>query len=346
MKAIVCTAYGPITNLRWQDVETQPLTPGQVRVTVHAAGVNFADALKVQGKHQVKVQLPWTPGAEVAGVVAELGAQVRQLHVGDRVLGVPDDRAGGYAEAMTLDSERVLPVSAELSMQELASLPAAHGTALYSLRQRARLMSGEWVLVLGAAGGVGLAAVQVAAALGARVIACASTPNKRELALLNGAAHAIDYTSADWRKDVLAITGASGVQVVFDPVGADAFDEAIRTVGWGGRYLVIGFAGQRIPELKVNHPLVKGYDVIGVRYDVWRDRFWPEARANLLQILAWCADGRTRPVVSRVEPMHNAVEALAAIANRQVTGKLVLVAPASAPAIHSADHTPDERPTT
>jgi NADPH:quinone reductase len=327
MKAIVCQAYGPIEDLRWQDVTPLPLAPHDVRITVHAAGVNFADALKVQGRHQVKVVLPWTPGAEMAGVVSECGAAVDHLQPGDRVLGVPDDRAGGYAEAVALPAERVLPMPAERSFEGAAALPAAYGTALYALDQRGRLARGEWVLVLGAAGGVGLAAVQVAAALGARVIAGASTASKRELAARHGASHVVDYTRADWRQEVLAITGAAGVQVVFDPVGGDVFDEAIRTVGWGGRYLVIGFAAGRIPALPVNHPLVKGYDVVGVRYDVWRDRFWPQARGNLMRILGWWTEGLVRPVVSRTERIDHAAQALSALANRQVSGKLVLTAP-------------------
>lgn len=343
MKAIVCNAYGPLEDLRWQDVDPLPLAPDEVRITVHAAGVNFADALKVQGKHQVKVPLPWTPGAEVAGVVCECGAAVDHLQVGDRVLGVPDDRAGGYAEEITLPGERVLPMPQALSFEAAAALPAAYGTALYALAQRGRLASSERVLVLGAAGGVGLAAVQVAAAMGARVIAGASTAAKRELASQHGASHTVDYTRADWRHEVLAITGAGGVDVVFDPVGGDVFDEAIRTVGWDGRYLVIGFAAGRIPALRVNHPLVKGYDVVGVRYDVWRDRFWPETRKNLARILSWWTEGRVRPVVSRVERVDNAIDALTALATRQVTGKLVLTAthlrPPAAPTPQSDRHT-------
>ena len=324
MKAIVCDAYAPVEALRWADVDQPEPEAGEVQVEVHSAGLNFADTLKVQGRHQVKVPLPWTPGAEVGGVVSALGAGVTDLQVGQRVMAVPDDRAGGYAEFVVLRAERVLPVPEPVSLTEAAALPAAYGTVMYALKQRARLAPGECVLVLGAAGGVGLAAVQVAAAIGARVIAGASTVARRELAAQHGASHTIDYTQADWRQQALQAAGPGGIQVVFDPVGGHAFDEAVRAIGWGGRYLVVGFAEGRIPELKMNHPLVKGYDVMGIRYDVWRDRFWPEARGNLAQLLAWCAEGRTRPVVSRVMPMSRAVDALTAIASRQVVGKLVL----------------------
>jgi len=324
MKAIVCDAYAPVDALRWADVDRPEPSAGEVQVEVHAAGLNFADTLKVQGRHQVKVPLPWTPGAEVGGVVSAPGAGVTDLQIGQRVMAVPDDRAGGYAEFVVLRAERVLPVPEPVSLTEAAALPAAYGTVLYALKQRARLAPGECVLVLGAAGGVGLAAVQVAVAMGARVVAGASTAAKRELAAQHGASHTIDYTQADWRQQALQAAGPGGIQVVFDPVGGHVFDEAVRAIGWGGRYLVVGFAEGRIPELKMNHPLVKGYDVMGIRYDVWRDHFWPEARGNLAQLLAWCAEGRTRPVVSREMPMARAVDALTAIATRQVVGKVVL----------------------
>jgi NADPH2:quinone reductase len=328
VKAIVCRAYGPIESLRWEAVEPAPLAANEVRVQVQAAGVNFADTLKVQGLHQVKMPLPWTPGAEYAGTVVECGVDVAPALRGARVLGVPDDRAGGYAERAVLQVERVLPLPTDMDFETAAALPAAYGTALYALDQRARLDRGDWVLVLGAAGGVGLAAVQVAAALGARVIAAAATPAKRALALREGAEHVVDYTGPDWRAEVLKITGAEGVQVVFDPVGGDAFDEAVRTVGWGGRYLVVGFAAGRIPALRVNHALVKGYDLVGVRYDVWRDRCWPQARANLLRLLGWWREGCVRPLVSHRLPLPEAAGALQALAARQTVGKVVLV-PAS-----------------
>lgn len=326
MKAIVCHAHGALQALRWEDTDSPALGSGQVRIDVHAAGVNFADTLKVQGTHQVKVALPWTPGAEVAGLVKEVAEGVSGLRVGDRVLGVPGDRAGGFAEEIVLGAERVLPLPASLPFEQAAALPAAYGTALYSLKQRAHLCAGEVILVLGAAGGVGQAAVQIAAAMGARVIAGASTAEKRQAALQHGASHAVDYTQENWRTQILELTGPSGVDVVFDPVGGDVFDEAVRTVGWDGRYLVVGFAVGRIPTLKLNHPLVKGYSVMGVRYDVWRDRFWPEARKNLEQVLKWHAEGKVRPLVSRTDTVSNAVEALLAIAARKVLGKVVLTA--------------------
>jgi NADPH:quinone reductase len=186
------------------------------------------------------------------------------------------------------------------------------------------MQPGETLLVLGAAGGVGLATVQLGRAMGARVIAAASTPAKRTLTLQHGATYAIDYTQQDWREEVNALTAGKGADVVYDPVGGDTFDEAVRAIGWMGRYLVIGFTSGHIPTLKVNMPLVKGYDVIGVRYDVWRDGWWSEARANLEQVLTWHAEGRIKPLVSASYPLASAVEAMRSITGRQVTGKVVL----------------------
>jgi NADPH2:quinone reductase len=200
-----------------------------------------------------------------------------------------------------------------------------YGTSLYALKQRGRLQPGETLLVLGAAGGVGLAAVQLGKAMGARVIAAASTPAKRQLALDHGADVAIDYTQPDWRELVKHHTGGRGADVVYDPVGGDAFDEAVRAVAFDGRYLVIGFTAGRIPTLKVNMPLVKGYDLVGVRYDVWRDGWWPDARNNLDEVLSLCAQGKLRPLVSATYPLADAVQAMRSITARQITGKVVLV---------------------
>jgi NADPH2:quinone reductase len=214
-----------------------------------------------------------------------------------------------------------------MSFEEAAATPVAYGTTLYALKQRGRIAAGEWLLVLGAAGGVGLATVQLGRALGARVIAAASTPEKRALCLQHGAGHAIDYTRDGWREEVKALTGGRGVDLVYDPVGGDAFDEAVRCMAFGGRYLVIGFTSGRIPGIKVNYPLVKGFDILGVRYDVWRDGCWDEARANLEQVLAFQAEGKVKPLVSASYPLVRAVEAMRSITGRAVTGKVVLVNP-------------------
>lgn len=324
MQAIVCRAFGPVDGLRLERVPAPALQPHEVRVQVHAAGVNFADALRAEGRYQVRPPLPWVPGSEVGGVVAEVGRDVATLRAGDRVMGIAPAHGGGYAEQIVLDAARVLPLPAGVGFEAAAATPVAFGTSLYALRQRGRLAAGDTVLVLGAAGGVGLAAVQLAKAMGARVIAAASSADKRALALAQGADDTVDYTQADWRLQVRALTQDCGVDVVYDPVGGDAFDEAVRCMAWGGRYLVVGFTAGRIPALPVNLPLLKGYDLVGVRYDVWRDGWWPEARANLEQVLAWQAEGRFAPVVSARFALADAVAALQAVTGRQVTGKAVL----------------------
>ncbi|WP_076999812.1 NADPH:quinone oxidoreductase family protein [Variovorax sp. KK3] len=325
MKAIVCRNFGPVDQLDYAEFPERTLLPHEVRVRVHAAGVNFPDSLKVEGLHQIKPPLPWVPGSEIGGVVEAVGDEVRSVKRGDRVMGVGDARGGGFAEQIVLDAARVLALPSGMSFEEAAATPVVYGTTLYALKQRGRLAAGEWLLVLGAAGGVGLATVQLGKAMGARVIAAASTPEKRALCLEHGAEHAIDYTRADWREEVKALTAGRGVDVAYDPVGGDAFDEAVRCMAFDGRYLVIGFTSGRIPEIKVNYPLVKGFDILGVRYDVWRDGCWPEARANLQQVLAFYEQGRVRPLVSGRYPLPRAVEAMRSITSRGVTGKVVLV---------------------
>ncbi len=326
MKAIVCRNFGSVDQLDYAEVPDRPLLPNEVRVRVRAAGVNFPDSLKIEGLHQIKPPLPWVPGSETGGVVEAVGAKVSSVRPGDRVMGVSDARGGGFAEQIVLDAERVFALPSRMSFEEAAATPVVYGTTLYALKQRGRLAPGEWLLVLGAAGGVGLATVQLGQALGARVIAAASTPEKRALCLEHGAEHAIDYTQPGWREEVKALTGGRGVDVAYDPVGGDAFDEAVRCMAFDGRYLVIGFTSGRIPQIQVNYPLVKGFDILGVRYDVWRDGCWPEARANLLQVLAFYEQRRIRPLVSGRYPLPRAVEALRSITSRGTTGKVVLVA--------------------
>lgn len=325
MKAIVCRNFGSVDQLDYTEIPARPLLPHEVRVRVHAAGVNFPDSLKVEGLHQIKPPLPWVPGSETGGVVEAVGAEVRSVKAGDRVMGVSDARGGGFAEQIVLDAARVFGLPPAMRFEEAAATPVVYGTTLYALKQRGRLAPGEWLLVLGAAGGVGLATVQLGKAMGARVIAAASTPEKRALCLEHGADHAIDYTRPGWRDEVKALTGGRGVDVAYDPVGGDAFDEAVRCMAFDGRYLVIGFTSGRIPDIKVNYPLVKGFDILGVRYDVWRDGSWPDARANLQQVLDYYGQGRVRPLVSGSYPLRRAVDAMRSITSRGTTGKVVLV---------------------
>lgn len=325
MKALVCMEFGPPETLKWVEVPRQPLGPRDVRVEVRAAGVNYADSLKLEGKYQVKAQLPWIPGVEVGGVVTEVGDRVSSCAVGQPVMGVAGERGGGFAESIILRDERVLRLPPGVSTETAATLPVVYGTALYALKQRARVQPGETLLVLGAAGGVGLAAVAIAKAMGVHVIAAASTSAKRELAIAHGADQSIDYTQANWHEKARSHCGSGRVDLVFDAVGGAAFEEAERCIGWGGRYLLIGFASGTIPSVALNRPLVKGYDLLGIRYDVWRDRHWDEARINLTQVIDWCSQGLLRPVISKRYPLSNASNAIRDLAARQATGKVILV---------------------
>lgn len=325
MKAIVCRSFAPVDQLRLEEMAPRPLRANEVRIKVRAAGVNFPDSLKVEGQHQIKPPLPWVPGSETSGVVDEVGTDVKSVARGDRVMGVSEATGGGFADEIVLPQERVFRIPASMSFEEAAAVPVVYGTSLYALKQKGNLKPGETLLVLGAAGGVGLATVHLGKAMGARVIAAASTDAKRQLTLEHGADFAIDYTQPGWREQVKELTGGKGADVVYDPVGGDAFDEAVRCIGFNGRYLVIGFTAGRIPTLKVNMPLVKGYDLCGVRYDVFRDGWWPEARANMEQVLSLYEQGKIRPLVSATYPLANAVEAMRSITARQITGKVVLV---------------------
>lgn len=325
MKAIVCRAFAPVDQLSLEDMPSRPLRANEVRVHVRAAGVNFPDSLKVEGQHQIKPELPWVPGSETGGVVDEVGSSVTGFKHGDRVMGVSEAIGGGFAQEIVLPDQRVFHLPDALTFEQAAAVPVVYGTSLYALKQKGRLQPGETLLVLGAAGGVGLATVQLGKAMGARVIAAASTEAKRLLTLEHGADAVIDYTLPDWRAEVKQLTGGKGADVVYDPVGGDAFDEAVRAVAFDGRYLVIGFTAGRIPTLKVNMPLVKGYDLVGVRYDVWRDGWWADARKNLDDVLALCAQGKLRPLVSATYPLEDAARAMQSITGRQITGKVVLV---------------------
>ncbi len=324
MKAVVCHAYGPVDGLRFQEFPAPALREGQVRIGVRAAGLNFSDALKVQGLHQVNVPPPFVPGSETAGVIIEAGPGVAPGRVGERVVGVGTKQGGGYAEELVLDARRAIGMPDAMSFVEGAAFPSVYGTALHAL-QRARLRSGETLLVLGAAGGAGLAAVQLGAILGARVIAAASTAAKRDLARSQGAHETVDYTACWLRDAVKDLTGGRGADVIYDPVGGDAFDEATHCIAWLGRILVIGFASGRVPSLPVNLALVKGFDLCGVRFDVWRDNHWDEAVANFETLFALYAEGRFRPFVGTIHALADAAAALGSLADRGASGKTVLV---------------------
>ncbi|HXY98838.1 MAG TPA: NADPH:quinone oxidoreductase family protein [Stellaceae bacterium] len=322
MRAVLCTELGGPEKLAVADVPPPPLADGAVRLEVHAAGVNFADILLIAGQYQDRPPLPFIPGMEVAGVVRAVGAGVSRLKPGDRVLAAVG--RGGYAEEVVAEAAIVHRIPDAMDFATAAGFPVAYSTSHGAFDWRARLKPGERVLVLGASGGVGLTAVEVAKAMGANVIAAAGGAEKLAVAQRAGADHLIDYTREDLRERVKAITGGRGVDVVYDPVGGDAFDQSLRSVAWEGRLIVIGFAGGRVSQIPANLVLVKNIDIIGFFWGSYR-LHKPELMAQSYeQLFRWFAEGKLKPHISHRLPLAEAAAALALIKTRKSTGKVVL----------------------
>jgi NADPH:quinone reductase len=323
MKAVMCHAFGPPSTLTVEDVPEPMPGPGQVLIRVEAAAVNFADTLVIEGKYQQRPPFPFSPGGEVAGVVAKLGPDVDGPPVGTRVLAMIGH--GGFAEAALSPAAIAIPVPEEVEPAVAASLSYAYGTTLYALRDRGRMRAGETVLVLGAAGGVGLAAVQVSKLLGARVIAAASSAARLETCRKAGADMLLDYSGEGWRERLKTLTGGAGVDVVYDAVGGPYAEPALRSLAWGGRYLVIGFAAGDIPRIPLNLTLLKSCDIVGVFYGAFVQRDPAGNRAVMTQLLEWAQQRRLRPEISATYKLEDTAKALEALRSRAVTGKVVVV---------------------
>ncbi len=323
MKAWLCeTTDGP-DALAWKEVPDPEPQPHEVRIAVRAASLNFPDLLIVQGRYQVKPAAPFVPGAEFAGTIDAVGSAVKLLKPGDAVAAFGSH--GGFAEKACIDARQAMPLPAGFTFEEGASFIFTYGTAHHALADRGRLAAGETLLVLGAAGGVGSAAVQVGKALGARVIAAASSAAKCELCRSIGADATIDYSREDLRDALKRLTDGRGVDVVCDPVGGELAEPAFRSVTWRGRYLVVGFAAGSIPSLPLNLPLLKGSSIVGV---YWGELVRREPQRNvqaLAELAAWHARGLVEPVIDRRLPMASLREAYALMGSREVRGKLVLV---------------------
>jgi NADPH2:quinone reductase len=323
MKAIVCKAWGPPDSLELQDLPDLVPGPGQVAVDVRAAGVNFPDVLTVQGKYQVKPPLPFTPGNEFAGVVRALGEGVRGLKIGDRVIGFT--QTGAFAQQAVAPAAALMPMPPGMDFDTAAAITLTYGTSHHAVVDRGQLKAGETMLVLGAAGGVGLAAIEIGKALGARVIAAASSPEKLEVCRAHGADVLIDYTKEDLREALKAATGGKGPDVIYDPVGGQYSEPALRSIAYRGRHLVIGFAAGDIPKLPWNLMLLKSASVVGV---FWGDFARREPQANaaaMREMLGWMAEGKLKPLVSKRYALAETAQALNDMAERKVTGKVVIV---------------------
>jgi NADPH2:quinone reductase len=322
MKAVVCKAWGPPESLVIEDRAPLQAVPGQVVLSVKAANVKFSDTLIIANKYQTKPELPFVPGGEVAGVVTAVGAGVTGWKVGDRVSA--QSASGGYAEEVSVEPDRLQAIPDSIDFAGAAGLTSTYGTSYYALTDRGQLKAGETLLVLGASGGVGLAAVEIGKALGAKVIACASSEEKLAVCREHGADETINYVTEDMRARVKAITKGKGIDIVYDPVGGEYSELALRDMAWGGRFLVIGFAAGDIPKVSLNLPLIKGCSIVGVWVGAMAKRD-PERR-NAISREMWklYEAGKIKPHVWGSYPLTQAAEALNAIAGRKVAGKVVL----------------------
>ncbi len=323
MKALVCRSYGPVDSLVLEEVADPKPLDGQVLVGVRACGVNFPDVLIVQGKYQFKPPPPFSPGGEVGGVVEAIGSGVTGVRVGDRV--VAFGAFGGLAEKLVADAAKIVPVPDGLDLATASCMSTAFGTTLHALRDRAQLRPGETLLVLGAAGGVGLSAVQIGKRMGARVIAAASSAEKLEVCRHHGADEVIDYAREDLKERVKTLTGGAGADVVYDPVGGPFTEAALRATAWEGRFLVIGFAAGDIPRIPTNLTLLKGCSIVGVFWGMAMAREPVRGRAQLVELLGWAKDGSLTPHVHARYPLERALDALRDIEQRRVRGKAVVV---------------------
>jgi len=323
MKAIICRQYGSFENLGYGEFPEPTPGPDEIRLEVKAAALGFPEILMVQGGYQAKPPVPFVPGFDAAGVVLEVGSKVTNFAVGERV--VSGGGTGAYAEQRAVPATRVFRMAEGVAFELAAAHFSAHGTAYYGLVERAALHAGETLVVHGAAGGVGLAAVEIGRELGARVIASVGSDEKMDLVRRFGAAEVFNYATAGVRDTLKRLTDGRGADVIFDVVGGEVFEQSLYCVAWGGRILPIGFAGGRIPKIPANLPLLKGYSVVGV---FWGASFAqdPAAMRRVHETLMdWLAAGRIRPHVSAVLPLSQTVDGMRQIAERRAQGKIVVV---------------------
>jgi NADPH2:quinone reductase len=322
VKAVLCKKIGPPDTLVVEQVPSPKAGPKQVVVSVKAAGVNFPDVLIVQGKYQFKPEPPFSPGGEVAGVVKELGEGVTGVKPGDRV--IASSTWGGFAEELVVDADRLIPIPDAMDYVPAAAFVLTYGTSYHALKDRAQIQPGETLLVLGASGGVGLAAIQIGKAIGARVIAAASSDEKLAVCKANGADELINYGQEDLRTRVKAITGGRGVDVVYDPVGGPYSEPALRDMAWKGRFLVVGFAAGDIPKVPLNLALLKGCSIVGVFWGAFTRNEVENNRRNNQELLQMYLQGKVKPHIHATYPLDRAVDALQEVMMKRVSGKVVL----------------------
>ena len=322
MKAVLCKQFGPPDSLAIEELPSPRAGPGEVVISVKAASLNFPDVLIIQNKYQFKPPLPFSPGSELAGVVKEVGAGVKGWSAGDKVMAFTT--YGAFAEEVKTEAVRLLKIPPGMSFTQAAAFILTYGTTDHALRDRAALGAGETLLVLGAAGGVGLAAIEIGKALGARVIAAASSEEKLAVCREHGADATINYATEDFRERTKALTDGRGPDVIYDPVGGPYSEPAFRSIAWRGRHLVVGFAAGEIPKLPLNLALLKGASVVGVFWGDFARREPQRFAASVGQLNKWFVEGKLKPHVDQTMPLEKAREALNLMAARKVKGKLVL----------------------
>lgn len=322
MKAVLCVEHGPPEKLVVADIPTPEPGRGQVRVRVRAAGVNFPDTLIIQNLYQFKPALPFSPGGEAAGDIDAVGEGITDLKVGDRVVAMTGH--GCYAEQVIANRAQIVPIPDGMPYDLASGFTMTYGTSHHALKQRARLQPGETLLVLGAAGGVGLTAVELGKVMGAKVIAAASSDEKLALCRDYGADETINYASEDLKERIKALTGGKGVDVVYDPVGDRYAEPAFRGIAWNGRYLVVGFAAGNIPSLPLNLPLIKGASIVGVFWGAFTQAEPALHRENMAELLAWYREGKLKPHVSRHFRLDEGPQAIRWMMDRKALGKVVL----------------------
>ncbi|TMB35141.1 MAG: NADPH:quinone oxidoreductase family protein [Deltaproteobacteria bacterium] len=323
MKALLCREYGPIERLKVEEVPSPRPGPTEVVVEVKASSLNFPDALLVQGLYQVKPPLPFSPGMELAGIVKDVGAGVRGVKSGDRVVASPG--RGGFAQECVVAADRLSPLPAGMDFETGSAFVLTYCTSLHALKDCGHLQPGETLVVLGAAGGVGTSAIEVGKAMGAKVIAAASSEEKLAFCKELGADDGIDYEKSDLRQRILDLTRGKGADVVYDPVGGAHTEAALRATAWRGRLLVIGFASGVIPQVKLNLALLKERSLVGVYWGDWTQHDPEGQRRNVEQLAAWFAQGRIKPAISERVSLEEAPGAMVRLLQRKVKGKVVVV---------------------
>jgi NADPH2:quinone reductase len=322
MKAVLCKSYGPPESLVFEEVVSPEPGPGEAVISVKAASVNFPDVLIIENKYQLKPPLPFSPGSELSGIVKAVGDGVTHVTPGDRVMAITG--YGAFAEEVKTEARRTLAIPPGMDFSTAAAFGLTYATSEHALVDRGALKAGETLLVLGAAGGVGLAAIEIGKILGARVIACASTDDKLAVCRQHGADDTINYATEDLRERIKALTGGAGCDVVYDPVGGPYTELALRSIAWRGRLLVVGFAAGEIPKIPLNLTLLKGCAIVGVFWGDWARREPAHFAEAMTRLAGWYAGGKLKPHISATFPLERAADALTLMASRKVTGKVVL----------------------